>query len=134
MTIETLIYIAYKTCDSLGEGKVDGSFQYSRAKTLIAMYIIAHYIQIMLIIKYVKNERFDWSTEVMYITYLISGLIVFFLVSMVFNKETLFKSLRLYNRSSLKDYARLIGLGYLFGNILVVILLYLKYKAKVYAM
>ena len=98
------------------------------------MYAIAHYVQIMLIIKYIKNERFDWSTEVMYITYLISGFIAFFLVSLVFTKKTLFKSLQLYNHSSLKDYARLIGLCYLFGNILVVILLYLKYKAKVYAL
>lgn len=117
------MYIAYKTTENLVSPERGRLGQFGRAKALMAFAFSLNIVEIVLIGNALFfNKRLHLTGEILFSFYLFPLLVLFF-VNMIFKKNTLAKSIKLYKNSKFADLGRGIGLLYIFLNFAIVIFL-----------
>ncbi|OQP56421.1 hypothetical protein [Niastella populi] len=123
MSRELIMFIAYKTTEDLAGTKRGRFNHFGRAKVLITFAVAINVVEIVLVANSLFfKERLDFTDGKFFLLYLLP-LLVYFLVNVIFKKNTLAKSIKSYKDSKVAEVGRAIGLSYLFLNFAIVIFL-----------
>lgn len=118
-----IIYVAYMTCESLT--KYRNPIQFSRAQTLIALNVTLHITQLVFCFFLLTNKKITKIDGPQYLFFMITGCLTFILTTLVFNKRALAKAIKRHKDTYLTSAGRLIGLSYLFLNMILCMTLFL---------
>ena len=122
----TIFYISYKTCESLTKYK--NSFQLTNSKTFIATNVTFHIFQLTFLVLYFQDKKVKTFNDNHILFFLGMYLISIGLITFIFDKKTLAKSISKFKNTQLTKYARLIGLTYFILNL---VLLYFSYGLQI---
>ena len=118
-----VFYIAYRTCESLTSYR--NPLQLTQAQTFIAINMTLHIFQLTFCTFLLTNKKIATIDGPAYLVFVATCLLTMIFATLVFNKRTLAKSIKLYKDTSLKSVARLIGLNYLFLNMALFVTLFI---------
>ena len=122
MVKELIMFIARQTTEELMNPRLRRLGPHGRAKHFISMALVITIVTIVLVINALFLHKKMLITGPIYLSFFVLIALIYLGVSLIFKRNILVRSIRMYKGTKLAKFAGAIGLGYMLLNLAVIIL------------